>query len=298
MEKSNQLDREKNIKIPDCEVGYIKRKFLDLCYGNESEAQKLDIYLPEIGEGKFPVIIAIHSGAFAIGDKRDIQLVPHLHALDKGYAVVSINYRLSGEAKFPAGLFDVKKAIRWVKANADRYMIDNTRIALWGGSAGGYYTIMAAATAGINEFEGVFPDDEQFDAQVQAAVDWFGPMNFIKMDEQLAAAGLGPLDHNDEDSPESRLLGAKITEIPDLVDYANPINYISDKMPPTFIQHGDRDHIVPLGQSLLLMNKLSEKLAENKYGFEILVGADHADCLFEQKENIDKVIDFLDKHLK
>ena len=86
---------------PPADVSHISRKWLDIRYAHTSPAQQLDIYLPEIGDGPFPVLLSIHGGAFAIGDKRDPQALPFLGSLSRGYAVVSINYRLSGEAIFP-----------------------------------------------------------------------------------------------------------------------------------------------------------------------------------------------------
>lgn len=296
--KMNQVEREKMIKIPLVDVSFIKRKYLDIAYSKESDAQKLDIYLPDEGEEPFPVIVAIHGGAFAIGDKKDIQLKPQLNALKRGYAVVSVNYRLSGEAIFPAGLMDLKAAIRWIRANSKEYGFNPDKIAAWGGSAGGYYSVMLGATAKIKEFEDLSMGNSEYSSEIQAVVDWFGPTNFLKMDEQLAKAGLGPTDHNDEDSPESRLLGGQITKIPEKVEYANPINYITKNMPPIFIQHGDKDHLVPHGQSVILVEKLNEVADSERFYFETLKGADHADPMFEMPENIDKVLNFLDKHLK
>ena len=95
---------EASIPIPPADVSHISRKWLDLPYASLSPTQKLDIYLPDKGDGPFPVILHIHGGAFEIGDKGDIQVQPYFKALPHGYAVVSVNYRLSGEAIFPAGL--------------------------------------------------------------------------------------------------------------------------------------------------------------------------------------------------
>ena len=97
----------------------------------KSGAQKLDIYLPEVGDGPFPVIVQIHGGAFRMGDKGDAQVNPSLEGLTHGYAVVSINYRLSGEAIFPAQIQDVKAAIRSLRANAKKYKLNPDKIATW-----------------------------------------------------------------------------------------------------------------------------------------------------------------------
>ena len=97
----------------DTDTTHIRRKWLDRRYASASSAEMLDIYLPDSGHGPFPVILQIHGGAFMEGDKRDGQLSPVLHALGRGYAIVAINYRLSGEAHFPAAIQDVKAALRW-----------------------------------------------------------------------------------------------------------------------------------------------------------------------------------------
>jgi acetyl esterase/lipase len=99
----------------------INNKYLDLPYASESKSQKLDIYLPDTSDQPFPIIVSIHGGAFMSGDKRDGQLNPMLEGIKRGYAVISINYRLSKEAKFPAQIQDIKAAIRWIKANAKKY---------------------------------------------------------------------------------------------------------------------------------------------------------------------------------
>ena len=114
----------------------IKNKFLDIAYADKSKAEKLDIYLPNEGKGPFPVIIFIHGGAFMFGDKADDQVNPALEGVKRGYAVVSVNYRMSGEAVFPAAIQDVKAAIRFVRANAAKYHLDPKRIASFGNSAG------------------------------------------------------------------------------------------------------------------------------------------------------------------
>ncbi len=286
--------------IPEAKTDHIERKMFDIPYANLSPAQKLDLYWPAEGNGPFPVILAIHGGAFMGGDKRDAQLMPMLEGLKHGYAVVSINYRLSGEALFPALVQDVKAAIRWVRANTTQFLFDPTRIAVWGGSAGGYLALMAGVSAGIPELEDLTLGNPDDPAQVQAVVDWFGPTNFLQMDAQLAESGLAPqphLAHNGPHSPESLLLGQPITQIPDVVRQANPETYIRPGLPPFFIQHGDRDDTVPYQQSVNLAAKLRAVLGPEQVTLELLPGARHADPAFEQPHNIQKVLHFLDQAL-
>jgi acetyl esterase/lipase len=284
--------------IPQADVSHIQRKWLDLPYANISNAQKLDIYLPEEGDGPFPVILHIHGGAFAIGDKRDMYLTSYLLGLTLGYAVVSVNYRLSGEAVFPAGLQDLKACIRWLRANQEQYYLDGNRIAACGGSAGGNYAAMLCLTPDIPSLDDLSLGNPGYPTEVQAAVDMFGPTDFLKMDEQLAENGLGPCDHSEADSPESRYMGAKITEIPDKVRLANPMTYIHEDMPPILIQHGRNDHLVPVQQSIIFVEKLKKYVSPDRFEFVILENADHGDPLFEIEDNMMRVFSFLDKHLK
>ena len=280
---------------------HIKKKILDIPYANQSPAQKLDIYFPDDFATPFPVIVSIHGGAFLGCDKSDMQVMPMLEGLKRGYAVVAVNYRLSWEAKFPALVQDVKAAVRWIRANATHYGLDPQRIAAWGGSAGGYLASMLGTSAGIAELEDLSMGNPEQACNVQAVVAWFGPTDFLKMDEQLAESGLYPTEdqhHNGVNSPESLLLGQKITDIPEIVKAANPETYIRGGAPPFFLQHGTKDCVVPVQQSINFAAKLSKVLGENQVRLELIQDAEHADPRFESPENVNKVLDFLDKYLK
>lgn len=283
---------------PPFDTSHIKRKFLNIPYARLSDSQKLDIYLPDTGAGPFPVIVSIHGGAFMGCDKGDMQVGPMLEGLSRGIAVVSINYRLSGEAHFPALVQDAKAAIRWIRGNAEVYGFDVDRIAAWGGSAGGYLSSMLAVSAGAAVLEDKSLGYSMFPATVRAAVVWFGPTNFLKMDEQLAESGLAPSPeqcHNGENSPESLLLGDVITKIPELVQMANPETYISESIPPMLLQHGSRDPVVPVQQSIEFYEKLKMASPGSLIALEILEGAEHADPAFLTRDNIERVFKFLNQ---
>ena len=110
----------------------MKNKFTDIAYATKSETQKLDIYLPNEGKGPFPIIIAFHGGGFYEGNKSGQYTAPMLKGLNHGYAVITVDYRLSDEAKFPAAINDAKAAIRFIKVNAAQYNLNPNKIALWG----------------------------------------------------------------------------------------------------------------------------------------------------------------------
>ena len=286
---------------PPANTDHIRRKFLDVSYAHLSPAQKLDIYLPEEGAGPFPVIVSIHGGAFMECDKGDMQVMPMLEGLKRGYAVVAMNYRMSGEAQFPALVHDGKAAVRWMRANAQRYGFDADRIAVWGGSAGAWLANMLGVSAGVPELEDLTLGNPEQPSDVQAVVAWFSPTDFLKMDEQLTASGLTPMpgmEHSAADSPESRLLGAQITKIRERVKAANPETYVTSSAPPFFLQHGTLDAIVPVQGSIGLAAKLEKVLGKGKVKLELLEGAGHGDPRFETPENVKKVLDWLDQQLK
>jgi len=285
---------------PPANTDHVKRKFLDIPYADLSPAQKLDVYLPNEGEGPFLVIVSLHGGAFMGCDRADLQVLPMLEGLKRGYAVVAVNYRLSWEAKFPALVHDVKAAVRWIRANAKQYHLDPDRIAAWGGSAGGYLASMLGTSAGVPEMEDLSLGNPEQPSHVQAVVAWFGPTDFLEMDEQLAERGLRPepgTEHSGANSPESLLLGEQITKIPELVKAANPETYISPAAPPFFLQHGTLDDVVPVQMSINLAAKLEQVLGMDRINLELLEGAGHGDPQFETLDNVNKVLDFLDKHM-
>ena len=277
----------------------IKNKFLDIPYASKSSAQKLDIYLPNKGSGPFPVIISIHGGAFLTGDKAMAgQINPVLEGLKRGYAVVGVNYRLSGEAKFPAAVEDVKAAVRFIRANSKKYNLNTDTIAAWGSSAGGYLAAMLGTTGEIKDFEDLSLGNPKVSSSVQAVVDWYGPIRFDTMDSQFQEAGVRGMPHGEANSPESKFLGQAVNISPVLVKRADPSTYISKNDPPFFIQAGTRDPLIPYKQSILFYEDLKKVLGDSKVTIRLLEGAGHGGIHFIAPENLEMVFRFLDKHLK
>jgi acetyl esterase/lipase len=216
----------------------------DLAYvSGGHERQKLDIYLPRSG-ANLPLIISIHGGAFKMGDKQDDVPLEYLQA---GYAVASINYRLSQHAIFPAQIEDCKAAVRWLRAHASEYRIDPNRFASFGSSAGGHLAAMLGTAGDAKQFE--VGENLDRSSRVQAVVDYYGPTDFLQMDAHRLPAGQV---HNPADSPESELIGGLIQENREKTARANPITYVSQNCPPFLICHGDQDPLVPHHQSELL----------------------------------------------
>jgi acetyl esterase/lipase len=283
---------------PPVDNSHIHRKWLDLAYAEVSPAQRLDIYLPNTVEGPFPVFVYVHGGAFAIGDKGHDQTGPYFMGLDYGYAVVAMNYRLSGEALFPAAVEDVKAALRWLRACGNDYQLDVDRIAVGGQSAGGNLAAMVGMTNGLGLFDDPALGNAEYSSDVQAVVDQFGPTDFLKMDEQLTASGLGPANHSEADSPESRYVGGRITELPERVRQADPMTYVHAGIPPILIQHGTADDQVPVQQSLEFAKVIEAKAGRERYELQLLEGAGHSTFEFWTRENMSTVFEFLDRRLK
>eukprot|EP00128_Syssomonas_multiformis_P017686 Colp12_sorted_trinity150504_noHs@24912 len=273
--------------------------YSDLAYATVSATQKLDIYVPQTGEGPFPVIISIHGGAFRFGDKRSPEIRDALKGIAQGYAVVGVNYRLSGEAKSPALVYDVKAAVRYIRSVAKTYNLNPFKIASWGGSAGGHLASILGTSGGVKELTDLSLGNAHFPDHVQATVDWFGPIDFIRMDEQWIALGVTDGEaHNSSDSNESFLMGGPLPEHVADCALINPANYIDKFDPPFFIQHGLVDRTIPYLQSVNFAKKLTSILGEDKVSFELLEGAQHGGPQFSTEENVAKVFAFLNRVLR
>jgi len=283
------------------DISNIKRKWLDIPYADKSNSQKLDIYLPDEGDGPFPVIATIHGGAWMSGDKRDNSSLHFLDALKRGYAVACINYRLSDEAYFPCQIHDCKTAIRYLRTNAPEFHLDGDKIGAWGVSAGGYLAALLGTADRARELDdpSMRNTRTRFSSRVQAVVVWYGPVaSFLTMDDELAESGFGSGDHSERHSPESILLGRRITDIPALVKFASPLTYIKRRVPPFLLQHGSKDDLVPVQQAVQFADQMRKVAGDDKITLEILEGAIHGDPLFVSHRNIQRVLDFFDLHLK
>jgi acetyl esterase/lipase len=277
----------------------VQKETFDVAYANTSSAQKLDIFLPLTGNVPYPVLIWIHGGGWKSGDKSQFRNSDNkAELLDHGYAVIVINYRLSGEAKFPAQIFDVKAAIRWIRANSSKYQLNPDKIGVWGSSAGGHLSALAGTSGAVHKLEDLSLGNSTYTSKVQAVVDWFGPVDLLKLDNMALAQGCSSSDHNAADSPESELIGYKITTRPDIVDIVNPITYISVDDPPFFIEHGLADCTIAYGQSQLLYDNLLPILGSQKVKIKFLPKTGHGGGLFDNTATVKEAIDFLDTCLK
>lgn len=248
------------------------------------KSRSLDIYLPAKADAPRPLIVWIHGGAWRAGSKDNCPAIP---LTGRGYVVASINYRLSQEAVFPGQIYDCKAAIRWLRANADKYGIDPKRIGVWGSSAGGHLVALLGTAGDVKVLEGDAGNNNQ-SSRVQAVCDWFGPSDLARMGE-----GKSHMDHLAPDSPESRLIGGAVLENKDKAAAASPVTYVSKDDPPFLIMHGDQDFTVPILQSQILAETLTK--AGVDVTFRTIAGAGHG---FGGRDIFEEVGAFFDKHLQ
>jgi len=238
---------------------------------------RADLYVPTRSRGADPVVIWVHGGGWSMGGPREgdggpyggwPQVLAKLAA--RGHVVMAINYRFSGEARFPAQIQDLKAAVRWIRSNATQYGADPAQVIVWGESAGGYQAALAGTACNQAALEppppasappipGAGPElvhvDPKQSSCVQGVVDWFGPIEFARMDAQ--APPNAQIKHDLPTGAESKLLGCTLPGCPPaLLQQANPITYVRSDAPPFLIMHGTADRAVPIQQSEALYQAL------------------------------------------
>ncbi len=222
----------------------------DIAYGSVSEAQRLDILCPPSAHDPCPAIVLIHGGGWYLGDKggeRTRQMMNRFaHA---GFVSLSINYRMSDEARFPAAVEDCKLAVRWLRAHADNYRVNPDAIGAMGTSAGGHLSAMLAVTRPEDGFDSAGGYEDQSSA-IQAAVPVCGPMD---MGIPLAEKSDGELD-----PLVIRFLPDAPVDLMQLARRASPLHYVHPKVPPMLLIHGTADKRVVVDHSQLMAETLKK----------------------------------------
>jgi acetyl esterase/lipase len=227
--------------------------------------------LPPESEGPVPVVVFLHGGGWRMGSRHSLgpsyaATGPFERVAQAGIAVASVDYRLSGEATWPAQLHDAKAAVRWLRTRAADLGIDPHRIAAWGESAGGHLAELLGLTDGDPALEG----DVGFvgaPSGVAAVVAWYAPSDVAAVATDTGA------DPADPTTRESQLLGAPAPTVPDLAAQASPITHVSPDAPPFLLLHGAADRFVPCVQSERLHRALEEAGVEVE--LDLYEDADH-----------------------
>jgi len=204
----------------------------------------LDLYCPEKVSGPLPVIVWIHTGGWSRGRK---ERCPAAALVQDGYAVASIDYRLTTTAPFPAQIEDCKAAVRWLRANASTYHLDPDHIGAWGHSAGGHLAALLGTSGGVRELEGT-GDNMSYSSRVQAVCVVSGPGDLLQL--YRSATGPSGAEMNPKVKPAlEALIGGAVEENKTKAMAASPIHYVSKDAPPFLIIHGENDSMVPVAQA-------------------------------------------------
>ena len=256
--------------------------------GNKDMAQTMDIYVPLHKKSeKLPVIVTIFgtNDLWGKGDKMWAGDSPFLsYLLDGNYACVKINYRLSTEAQWPAQLYDCKAAIRWIKANADRFGFDKDKIAVEGKLSGGHLALMLGLTSNEKTMEGDIGNYLNEDSKINCVVSGFAPSNL----EELGGKEV------------EVLLGGKIDDLLKKAQEASPISWVSNETQfPIYLYQGDAEEKVPMAQTDLLYNALKEAQFKDIY-YQKITNGSKRNLQFDPKvsKSVSSAIeDFYKKHL-
>lgn len=253
-------------------------------YGNGGDHPlQLDLYSPKERSHPLPAILFLHGGGWSSGYRQ----IYHYYCTkfaEHGFVAATASYRLSGEAPFPAAVEDVKCAVRWLRANAEKLGIDPNKIAVAGGSAGGHLALMIGYSSDVPELDGKGGGAET-SSRVQAVVDLYGPTDFT------------------DDFAKSRgevlrfMGGKKFDEASDAYRLASPVTHVTKDDPPTLILHGSIDSTVPIHQAEILAEKL--KAAGVVCEYDRVEGWPHTMDLDENvnRHCMAKMFEFLDKNL-
>ena len=269
---------------PAASAGVTVRR--DLVYSSPSGVDlRLDLYLPNTPAA--PVCLWLHGGGWARGSRTVRAAERLVPVAASGVAVAAVQYRLSGEAPFPAQLDDVRSAVRWLRRNTADLGVDATRVGVWGASAGGHLAALLA----------LCPDDrdaELGDSSVQAAACWFPVTDLTLRDTDVPEGPPPPFLTGPPASPslEAQLLGAEsVQEVAAAARAASPVSHVHPDAPPFLLVHGDRDGLVPAEHSRTLYRLLRAQGVDAT--LLLLAGANHEDPAFETPASLAAVAAFL-----
>ncbi len=264
-----------------------KKELKDIQFA-EVEGRKLmlDLYIPASKLSPY-LIVWVHGGAWHSGSRES----PPLSFVQAGYALASVDYRLSVEARFPAQIHDIKAAIRYLRANAAKHGYRSDKIIIAGSSAGAHLAVLTGVTNNDRALEGNLGEYANTSSSIQAILDYYGPTNFTSILKQSTPHGVGV-----RGPAMALLLGKTVDNIPEMAQKASPVFQVDAHDPPLLIFHGDQDVQVPINQSHELVGVYTSN--NLKVQLEVVYGAGHSESpYFDQKYQ--QIVDtFLSEALK
>ncbi len=248
---------------------------------------KLDLYLPDAPEPS-TLIVWVHGGAWRSGSKDRVAIKDMLKL---GFAIASVDYRLTLVAPFPANVHDIKAAIRFLRAHADRFGFRKEPFVIAGASAGGHLAALVGVSNGHAALEGTVGEYKDQSSDIAAIVSFYGASNLTTILKQSTPHGLGV-----RVPALQLLLGGSPEELPGKAKLASPVFHADASDPPLLLIHGDQDPQMPINQSHELHG--AYKRLGRPVHFEVVYGGSHGGAPFFDRERLDLVHDFLRKHLE
>jgi acetyl esterase/lipase len=244
----------------------------------------LDLYLPELpqADGPPPLVVWIHGGGWRAGSKAS----PPSSFVDAGFALASLDFRQSTEARFPAMVHDIKAAIRFLRAHAPAYRYDASRVAIAGASSGGHLAALVGVSNGHEALEGTVGDHLDQSSDVQAILVYFGASNLTTILQQSTPAGL-----RIREPALELLLGGTPDDVPDVARLASPVFHVGANAPPLHMLHGDQDVQMPINQSHELQGVY--KTLGLDVTFDVVHGAPHGGPAFYDGQHWERAAAFL-----
>jgi len=257
---------------------------LNISYADTNNLfQRLDIIYPWNGKAPYKFLMTFHGGGWGAGSKQGGKVLPMQYAATQGYALVNVDYRLKGDVHWPACIHDAKTAVRFIRANADRFHLDASTIVVIGESAGGHIVEMLGATNGNPAYEYLPMGNPQTSSDVQGVISWYGVSDITDFLSKKEAV--------------NKLMGFNIQlqKNKNKAKKASPLHLVTKNYPPIILVHGTADSIVPYNQSVDMMKKINQLCGEGRATLKTYRGAGHANRFIRGRDNILDNLYFVDK---
>lgn len=247
----------------------------------------LDLYMPT-GVSEPKLLVYVHGGAWRTGTKESI---PTMAYVEQGYALASLDFRLSTEDPFPAQMHDINAGIRFLRGNAAKYGYNAERIVIIGLSSGGHLVQLKGVTNGHPQMEGDLGDFPEESSDVQGVVSYFGASNFMTILQQSTPHGLRV-----REPALDLFIGGQPEAVREVAMLASPVFHVDEDSAPLLMLHGDQDPQMPINQSHELDHAYRQAGAE--VHFEVVHGGAHTGPLYSDEARVALIMDFVDRHMR